>query len=161
MSLKSPVTKCVCLLVVIFCTFTFFSLGKMAAQRPITINSSVMYRDLLPSSGCNQTLENLNIRQPSRSILYEFILHSNKMSFSQSIHMFQCVGDFDFNSEFSTSAGFKLRSKAVCDMTPREQLRKMTALGEQGALDEKHWYRLVNGMSAGGKKSKCRGDDAA
>ncbi|XP_051944001.1 sterile alpha motif domain-containing protein 7 [Hippocampus zosterae] len=33
-------------------------------------------------------------------------------------------------------------------MTPREQLRKMTALGEQGALDEKHWYRLVNGMSA-------------
>lgn len=35
-------------------------------------------------------------------------------------------------------------------MTPREQLRKMTALGEQGALDEKHWYRLVNGMSAGG-----------
>lgn len=36
-------------------------------------------------------------------------------------------------------------------MTPREQLRKMTALGEQGALDEKHWYRLVNGMSAGGE----------
>ncbi|TRY81969.1 hypothetical protein DNTS_030978 [Danionella cerebrum] len=34
-------------------------------------------------------------------------------------------------------------------MTPREQLRKITALGEQGALDEKHWYRLVNGMSAG------------
>ncbi|KAK7944717.1 hypothetical protein WMY93_000445 [Mugilogobius chulae] len=34
-------------------------------------------------------------------------------------------------------------------MTPREQLRKMTSLGEQGALDEKHWYRLVNGMSAG------------
>ncbi|XP_063076207.1 sterile alpha motif domain-containing protein 7 [Engraulis encrasicolus] len=34
-------------------------------------------------------------------------------------------------------------------MTLREQLRKMTALGEQGALDEKHWYRLVNGMSAG------------
>ena len=27
----------------------------------------------------------------------------------------------------------------------------MTALGEQGALDEKHWYRLVNGMSAGGE----------
>lgn len=36
-------------------------------------------------------------------------------------------------------------------MTPREQLRKMTALGEQGALEEKHWYRLVNGMSAGGR----------
>uniref|UniRef100_A0A671K4G6 Sterile alpha motif domain containing 7 n=1 Tax=Sinocyclocheilus anshuiensis TaxID=1608454 RepID=A0A671K4G6_9TELE len=34
-------------------------------------------------------------------------------------------------------------------MTPREQLRKISALGEQGALDEKHWYRLVNGMSAG------------
>ncbi|XP_072220595.1 sterile alpha motif domain-containing protein 7 [Leuresthes tenuis] len=34
-------------------------------------------------------------------------------------------------------------------MTPREQLRKMTAMGEQGTLDEKHWYRLVNGMSAG------------
>ncbi|XP_054614711.1 sterile alpha motif domain-containing protein 7 [Dunckerocampus dactyliophorus] len=33
-------------------------------------------------------------------------------------------------------------------MTPREQLRKMTALGEQGALDEKHWYRLVSGVSA-------------
>ena len=49
----------------------------------------------------------------------------------------------------------------VCDMTPREQLRKMTALGEQGALDEKHWYRLVNGMSAGGKKRKRRGGDAA
>lgn len=46
-------------------------------------------------------------------------------------------------------------------MTPREQLRKMTALGEQGALDEKHWYRLVNGMSAGGKKRKRRGGDAA
>ncbi|XP_030631647.1 sterile alpha motif domain-containing protein 7 [Chanos chanos] len=34
-------------------------------------------------------------------------------------------------------------------MTPREQLRKISALGEQGALDEKHWYRLVNSMSAG------------
>ncbi|XP_077088233.1 sterile alpha motif domain-containing protein 7 [Siphateles boraxobius] len=34
-------------------------------------------------------------------------------------------------------------------MTPRDQLRKISALGEQGALDEKHWYRLVNGMSAG------------
>lgn len=41
-----------------------------------------------------------------------------------------------------------------CMMTPREQLRKMTALGEQGALDEKHWYRLVNGMSAGGEEGK-------
>ncbi len=38
-------------------------------------------------------------------------------------------------------------------MTPREQLRKISALGEQGALDEKHWYRLVNGMSAGGERS--------
>ncbi|XP_061098962.1 sterile alpha motif domain-containing protein 7 isoform X2 [Conger conger] len=34
-------------------------------------------------------------------------------------------------------------------MTPREHLRKMTALGEQGPIDEKHWYRMVNGMSAG------------
>ncbi|XP_016365456.1 sterile alpha motif domain-containing protein 11-like [Sinocyclocheilus rhinocerous] len=34
-------------------------------------------------------------------------------------------------------------------MTPREQLRKLSALGEQGALDEKHWHRLVNGMSVG------------
>ncbi|XDV27700.1 hypothetical protein PO909_031195 [Leuciscus waleckii] len=34
-------------------------------------------------------------------------------------------------------------------MTPRDQLRKISALGEQGALDEKHWYRLINGMSAG------------
>lgn len=39
-------------------------------------------------------------------------------------------------------------------MTPREQLRKMTAMGEQGALDEKHWYRLVNGMSANGNKGR-------
>ncbi|KAI5103717.1 sterile alpha motif domain-containing protein 7 isoform X2, partial [Silurus meridionalis] len=31
-------------------------------------------------------------------------------------------------------------------MTPRDQLRKMTALGEQ---DDKHWYRLVNSMSVG------------
>ncbi|XP_062849752.1 sterile alpha motif domain-containing protein 7 [Trichomycterus rosablanca] len=31
-------------------------------------------------------------------------------------------------------------------MTPREQLRKMTTLVEQ---DDKHWYRLVNSMSAG------------
>ena len=46
----------------------------------------------------------------------------------------------------------------MCVMTPREQLRKMTALGEQGALDEKHWYRLVNGMSAGGEKVKHRLD---
>lgn len=36
-------------------------------------------------------------------------------------------------------------------MTP-QQMRKMTALGEQGTLDEKHWYRLVNGMSAGGEE---------
>ncbi|RXM28228.1 Sterile alpha motif domain-containing protein 7 [Acipenser ruthenus] len=35
------------------------------------------------------------------------------------------------------------------DMTPREHLRKMSALGEQGSLEEKHWYRLVNGMVAG------------
>lgn len=41
-------------------------------------------------------------------------------------------------------------------MTPREQLRKMTAMGEQGALDEKHWYRLVNGMSAGGETNKTQ-----
>ncbi|XP_053358395.1 sterile alpha motif domain-containing protein 7 [Clarias gariepinus] len=31
-------------------------------------------------------------------------------------------------------------------MTPRDQLRKMTALGEQ---DDKHWYRLVNSVSVG------------
>lgn len=43
-----------------------------------------------------------------------------------------------------------------CVMTPREQLRKMTALGEQGSLDEKHWYRLVNGMSAGGEEDEQR-----
>nr|XP_055057629.1 sterile alpha motif domain-containing protein 7 [Misgurnus anguillicaudatus]XP_055057630.1 sterile alpha motif domain-containing protein 7 [Misgurnus anguillicaudatus] len=34
-------------------------------------------------------------------------------------------------------------------MTPREQLRKISALGDQGGMDEKHWYRLVNGLSAG------------
>ncbi|XP_026792350.3 sterile alpha motif domain-containing protein 7 isoform X1 [Pangasianodon hypophthalmus] len=34
----------------------------------------------------------------------------------------------------------------ICVMTPRDQLRKMTALGEQ---DDKHWYRLVNSMSVG------------
>lgn len=43
-------------------------------------------------------------------------------------------------------------------MTPREQLRKMTTLGEQGALDEKHWYRLVNGMSAGGETQAAARD---
>ncbi|XP_027009319.2 sterile alpha motif domain-containing protein 7 isoform X1 [Tachysurus fulvidraco] len=31
-------------------------------------------------------------------------------------------------------------------MTPRDQLRKMSALGEQ---DDKHWYRLVNSISVG------------
>ncbi|XP_058250636.1 sterile alpha motif domain-containing protein 7 [Hemibagrus wyckioides] len=31
-------------------------------------------------------------------------------------------------------------------MTPRDQLRKMTALGEQ---DDKHWYRLMNSISVG------------
>ena len=51
------------------------------------------------------------------------------------------------------STALRWRSKVVCVMTPREQLRKMTALGEQGTLDEKHWYRLVNGMSAGGERS--------
>ncbi|XP_039617020.1 sterile alpha motif domain-containing protein 7 isoform X2 [Polypterus senegalus] len=35
------------------------------------------------------------------------------------------------------------------EMTPREHLRKMSALGEQGNLEEKHWYRLVNNMAAG------------
>ena len=49
------------------------------------------------------------------------------------------------------SPGFDHRLTGWVVMTPREQLRKMTALGEQGALDEKHWYRLVNGMSAGGE----------
>ncbi|XP_048845898.1 sterile alpha motif domain-containing protein 7 [Brienomyrus brachyistius] len=34
-------------------------------------------------------------------------------------------------------------------MTPREHLRKMTGLGEPGTLDEKQWYRVVNGMSGG------------
>ncbi|GAA6085236.1 sterile alpha motif domain-containing protein 7 isoform X1, partial [Tachysurus ichikawai] len=31
-------------------------------------------------------------------------------------------------------------------MTPRDQLRKMSTLGEQ---DDKHWYRLVNSISVG------------
>ncbi|XP_015727475.1 sterile alpha motif domain-containing protein 7 isoform X2 [Coturnix japonica] len=34
-------------------------------------------------------------------------------------------------------------------MTPREHMRKMSILGEQGALDEKHLYRLASGMAAG------------
>ncbi|KAJ8270374.1 hypothetical protein GJAV_G00113700 [Gymnothorax javanicus] len=34
-------------------------------------------------------------------------------------------------------------------MTPRDHLRKITGLGEQGPIDEKHWYRMVNGLSAG------------
>lgn len=48
-------------------------------------------------------------------------------------------------------AGLDPRQVGGGVMTPREQLRKMTALGEQGTLDEKHWYRLVNGMSTGGE----------
>lgn len=56
---------------------------------------------------------------------------------------------FFYNLTFSN---IHVESKVTSVMTPREQLRKMTALGEQGALDEKHWYRLVNGMSAGGEE---------
>ncbi|XP_050164135.1 sterile alpha motif domain-containing protein 7 [Myiozetetes cayanensis] len=34
-------------------------------------------------------------------------------------------------------------------MTPREHMRKMSLLGEQGTLEEKHLYRLASGMAAG------------
>ncbi|XP_067392774.1 sterile alpha motif domain-containing protein 7 [Emydura macquarii macquarii] len=34
-------------------------------------------------------------------------------------------------------------------MTPRDHMRKMSMLGEQGTLDEKHLYRLASGMAAG------------
>ncbi|XP_042736973.1 sterile alpha motif domain-containing protein 7 [Lagopus leucura] len=34
-------------------------------------------------------------------------------------------------------------------MTPRDHMRKMSILGEQGALEEKHLYRLASGMAAG------------
>ncbi|XP_032553822.1 sterile alpha motif domain-containing protein 7 [Chiroxiphia lanceolata] len=34
-------------------------------------------------------------------------------------------------------------------MTPREHMRKMSILGEQGTLEEKHLYRLASGMAAG------------
>ncbi|KAM7043971.1 sterile alpha motif domain-containing protein 7 [Acridotheres tristis] len=34
-------------------------------------------------------------------------------------------------------------------MTPREHMRKMSILGEQGTLEEKHLYRLAGGMAAG------------
>ncbi|CAM2119405.1 sterile alpha motif domain-containing protein 7 [Caretta caretta] len=34
-------------------------------------------------------------------------------------------------------------------MTPRDHMRKMSILGEQGTLDEKHLYRLASGMAAG------------
>lgn len=38
-----------------------------------------------------------------------------------------------------------------CSMTPREHMRKMSMLGEQGALEEKQLYRLAGGMAAGGE----------
>nr|XP_006122928.1 sterile alpha motif domain-containing protein 7 [Pelodiscus sinensis] len=34
-------------------------------------------------------------------------------------------------------------------MTPRDHMRKMSILGEQGTLDEKHLYRLASGMATG------------
>ncbi|KAM4660027.1 sterile alpha motif domain-containing protein 7 [Amazona ochrocephala] len=34
-------------------------------------------------------------------------------------------------------------------MTPRDHMRKMSILGEQGTLEEKHLYRLASGMAAG------------
>ncbi|XP_010199813.1 sterile alpha motif domain-containing protein 7 [Colius striatus] len=34
-------------------------------------------------------------------------------------------------------------------MTPRDHMRKMSVLGEQGTLEEKHLYRLASGMAAG------------
>ncbi|XP_062987527.1 sterile alpha motif domain-containing protein 7 [Elgaria multicarinata webbii] len=34
-------------------------------------------------------------------------------------------------------------------MTPRDHLRKMSILGEQGTLEDKHLYRLASGMTAG------------
>lgn len=33
-------------------------------------------------------------------------------------------------------------------------MRKMSILGEQGALEEKHLYRLASGMAAGGKQEE-------
>jgi len=39
-------------------------------------------------------------------------------------------------------------------MTPRDHMRKMSILGEQGALEEKHLYRLASGMAAGGKQEE-------
>uniref|UniRef100_A0A8C8B7F7 Sterile alpha motif domain containing 7 n=1 Tax=Otus sunia TaxID=257818 RepID=A0A8C8B7F7_9STRI len=34
-------------------------------------------------------------------------------------------------------------------MTPRDHIRKISILGEQGTLEEKHLYRLASGMAAG------------
>ncbi|XP_030902974.1 sterile alpha motif domain-containing protein 7 [Melopsittacus undulatus] len=34
-------------------------------------------------------------------------------------------------------------------MTPRDHMRKISILGEQGTLEEKHLYRLASGMAAG------------
>nr|XP_060623525.1 sterile alpha motif domain-containing protein 7 [Anolis sagrei ordinatus] len=34
-------------------------------------------------------------------------------------------------------------------MTPRDHMRKMSILGEQGTLEDKHIYRLASGMAAG------------
>ncbi|KAH0624135.1 hypothetical protein JD844_007567 [Phrynosoma platyrhinos] len=34
-------------------------------------------------------------------------------------------------------------------MTPRDHMRKMSILGEQGTLEDKHLYRLASGMAAG------------
>lgn len=33
-------------------------------------------------------------------------------------------------------------------------MRKMSILGEQGTLEEKHLYRLASGMAAGGKQEE-------
>lgn len=35
-------------------------------------------------------------------------------------------------------------------------MRKMSILGEQGALEEKHLYRLASGMAAGGKQEETQ-----
>lgn len=41
-------------------------------------------------------------------------------------------------------------------MTPRDHIRKMSILGEQGTLEEKHLYRLASGMAAGGMQEETK-----
>lgn len=120
-----------------------FSVGEKETPRQWRHGS--LSGNMPPSCGSSNKLHKVCSAKGS-SFSPEFKLQSYKLSSSTLKAL--CLN----LTEIWTSAVFRWWSRVVSVMTPREQLRKMTALGEQGALDEKHWYRLVNGMSAGGEK---------